>query len=597
MFHRQIPSPAASSLHMSDAIRCPECHAEFQLSTAIQADIEARLRTSLQAQFDRELLRRERALEETRQTLALESEQTLDAERVAIREREAKAAEERFSRLADERIREKDAALSEALAKVAASSTKEAALLRKEREVAAREQAAELAVEERVQAMTAHIREVEAKAARERLERESSDRLRAKDELLAETRRKLDESVAAQALLVAKERDLTDRERNLALEHQRAISEEVARVREQEAARAAERIELEREQWRLSQQDARLEKESLQRNLDELRRKLEQRPAQAHGEAQEVRLRDLLAETFVTDAVEDVPSGCSGADVLHHVTTREGRAAGTLIWESKRTKTWQAEWLVKLRDDQRAVGATCAVIVTQTLPAGVRHFALIEGVWVCGWPYATALAVALRQGLLEVSMAKRVAEGRGEKTQMLYEYATSPEFRNRVSGVVEATTEMLEDLEREQRAMRTMWQRRSRQIIRARDNVATMVGDVQGILGRPMDDMLAFDLVVTRSLPPPPGENDEAIGELLFSLVPEDGTSVGNGALFERLQDRAMAALALDVTQADYERCRDALIAAGRLRRGKGKGGSVARIVEAHDDVERPCPAILSAEA
>lgn len=140
------------------------------------------------------------------------------------------------------------------------------------------------------------------------------------------------------------------------------------------------------------------------------------------GEAQEVVLRDLLETAFSTDSIEDVPKGVHGADLLHHVRASDGRDCGAIIWESKRTKSWSDDWLRKLRDDQRTAGAACAVIVSQVLPPDVRHFALVDGVWICAWPYATALGAALRVGLAEVAHARQVAEGRGEKMQMLFDY-------------------------------------------------------------------------------------------------------------------------------------------------------------------------------
>jgi hypothetical protein len=33
------------------------------------------------------------------------------------------------------------------------------------------------------------------------------------------------------------------------------------------------------------------------------------------------------------------------------------------------------------------------------------------------------------------------------------------------------------------------------------------------------------------------------------------------------------------VTADDYERCKDALLVEGRIRRGKGRGGSVGRVL------------------
>jgi adenine-specific DNA-methyltransferase len=58
----------------------------------------------------------------------------------------------------------------------------------------------------------------------------------------------------------------------------------------------------------------------------------------------------------------------------------------------------------------------------------------------------------------------------------------------------------------------------------------------------------------------------------LLSLVPADGAAIGN----QTLRDQFLAQ-ASGLTEADFERLKDALIAQGVLVRGKGRGGSVRR--------------------
>ena len=62
------------------------------------------------------------------------------------------------------------------------------------------------------------------------------------------------------------------------------------------------------------------------------------------------------------------------------------------------------------------------------------------------------------------------------------------------------------------------------------------------------------------------------ISDLILSLTPEDGSSIGNGAMLARLRDHVPT-----LTEEAYEAARDALIDDGTLGRGKGRGGSVYR--------------------
>jgi len=62
------------------------------------------------------------------------------------------------------------------------------------------------------------------------------------------------------------------------------------------------------------------------------------------------------------------------------------------------------------------------------------------------------------------------------------------------------------------------------------------------------------------------------LSDLILSLTPEDGSSIGNGAMLALLREHMP-----NVTDEAYEEARDALVDAGTLGRGKGRGGSVYR--------------------
>jgi hypothetical protein len=382
---------------------------------------------------------------------------------------------------------------------------KEIAILQQQRALTERERELSLDVERRVAVEARRISDRECKVMQERCGREADERMRQKEEELVEARTKMDAAAAREAAFLRQRRELEERERQLAVDLERRLSEGTKTIREEEAKRAEKRAEqqvaFDHEQQQLREAEHRQTIEGLQKNLLELQRRVRQGSQQAQGEAQEAVLRDVLLAAFDSDGIEDVAKGAQGADLLQRVRTDDGRDCGTIAWESKRTKAWSEGWLPKLRDDQRASGAACAVLVSQELPKDVKHFGLKDGVWVCAWPYAPALGAALRAGLIDVALAKRVAEGRGEKMQMLYEYLTGAEFRNRVGGFVEAFKEMQDDLEREKRAMQTLWKRRERQMQRARDNITAFYGDLQGIAGRQLQDLPSLTLEPGRSLP------------------------------------------------------------------------------------------------
>lgn len=544
---------------------------------------EMREKLAAAGSAEAELLKRQRELDERERTLGVDVELRIAEETARIREREAKIGEERIARETAERLRAKDVELAAAHVKLADAAAHEARVLELRRDIEDRERRLGADVEQRVAEQAKTIRQEEAQAAAERYRRGAEEEMRLKDQELADARERLSKAAEQEALMLRKERELEDRARAIQLDIERKVSEEAKRIREQVAKVADEQAAMDRERQRLLEEEHRQQIDGMKKHIGELQRRAQQGSQQLQGEAQEVLLRDLLVESFADDDIGDVPKGVLGADALHRVRAPGGGDCGSIVWESKRTKAFCNDWLAKARDDQRSAGAACAVIVTQAMPTDVRHFGLKDGVWVCAWPYAAALGAALRASLVEVALARRSAEGRGEKMQMLYEYLTGTEFRNRVGGFVEAFKEMQEELESEKRAVLTRWKRRERLMQRARDNITAFYGDLQGIAGRQLRDLpsLALDAPQLPTADSEP-ENDHAasidvLKEILFALVPEDGSNAGNGSLLDSFTERALSERGILVRAEDYERCKAALLADGRIRRARGKGGSVCR--------------------
>src|SRR3984893_7378613 len=184
---------------------------------------------------------------------------------------------------------------------------------------------------------------------------------------------------------------------------------------------------------------------------EELRRKLEQGSQQTQGEVLELELEDLIRTTFPFDQIEPVPKGMNGADLVHRVHNNKGHCCGTIVWESKRTKAWSDGWIQKLKDDLRLVKGDIAVIVSEALPKDIDNFGHVKGIWITSRDCAINLAAALRFLLIEVSTLKSAAVGKNERLEILYNYLSGSEFKQRVEAIVEAFIEMQGDLQEERR--------------------------------------------------------------------------------------------------------------------------------------------------
>ena len=71
---------------------------------------------------------------------------------------------------------------------------------------------------------------------------------------------------------------------------------------------------------------------------------------------------------------------------------------------------------------------------------------------------------------------------------------TGNEFRQRVESVVEAFSHMMEDLQKEKRAMTKIWGKREKQLERAMRGIAGMYGDMQGIGGNTFPDIKSLEI-------------------------------------------------------------------------------------------------------
>jgi hypothetical protein len=287
---------------------------------------------------------------------------------------------------------------------------------------------------------------------------------------------KLAEAQAAQAEAIAKQRQLDDliREQKLTVEKQVNAQLEQTRA-------AAKREAEESLGGRVAEKEQQIA--SMARQIEDLKRKAEQGSQQTQGEAQELALEAMLRAKFPTDAIEPVAKGEFGGDALQRVTGPGGIPAGTILWESKRTKAWQHNWLAKLKHDQHAAKAELAVIVTQTMPTGVETFECIDDIWVTSWRTALPMATVLRQSLIDLASARKAGEGQATKAEMLYQYLNGPLFRQRLQAIGTAFDQMQKELNAEKKAIKAQWAKREMQIERAVEAAVGMYGDVQGIAG------------------------------------------------------------------------------------------------------------------
>ena len=311
-------------------------------------------------------------------------------------------------------------------------------------------------------------------------------------EIRAETQK------ASQESLEKSEKQVKDLEAQIKSDRETQEKRE-AEIRAEAEKKAASDFDIERNEWDI-------EKNRLKSDMVEMQRQLGQKSVELQGEALEVYLKRQLITEFPFDAIEDIGRGQRGADLTQTVNDARLGVCGLLVWEAKRTKHWNDNWIEKIKQDADRVGAHLRVIVSEALPADIDVFALKDGVWVSSVEGAIPLASALRAQLIESAHLQRAAQGKNVKMDEIYQYLTSPRFGERIQRMVETWNALEKQVKSEERSMQRQWKERRKQLAKMQDTTLEMFTDFSAILGQEIAQVPGLELEAL-----PPGDNVEVI--------------------------------------------------------------------------------------
>lgn len=128
------------------------------------------------------------------------------------------------------------------------------------------------------------------------------------------------------------------------------------------------------------------------------------------------------------------------------------------------------------------------------MPPGIKALGYVDGVWVVNRECLHGAASILRTILLEAAAAAGRAEGRQSKMELLYAYLSGPEFRHRVTGIVEAFQTMSDDLAKERASLERHWAKREKALARAIMSASGLYGDLQGLAGSTFPELESLKL-------------------------------------------------------------------------------------------------------
>jgi len=391
-----------------------------------------------------------------------------------IRAEEQKRLAETETALREQLAIERQAVDEQAARRIAAAtSDRDAALERakliESREESVREQARQEALRYAEQKSTRDLQDqraafdIQLGAAAKRLAdleaRETAIRMEARDQALKNVETTLEGQRQKYQQL--------DAERNRALQkvldvqnELRAATELAERRRQSELADQRIVLEADRNQKILkSQAEHARERERWQKEVLDLQHKLANKTADEIGNGAELDLFETLKGEFETDNITRIKKGQPGADIRHEIR-HHGELCGTIVYDSKNRQSWQLTYATKLRQDQLDAKADHAILTTTVFPSGEKELCLESEVIAVHPARAVYIVHLLRQHLISMHVRGLSLKERVQKTDRLYAYVISSEYKQKFGRINQLTSEMLGIEIDEQKAHDLIWRRR-----------------------------------------------------------------------------------------------------------------------------------------
>lgn len=252
-------------------------------------------------------------------------------------------------------------------------------------------------------------------------------------------------------------------------------------ARKEAVAGAAKENELKQKELEIRMAQILRANEEIKRANEDLKKKLEQGSQQLQGEALELNLEEKLKEMFPNDEFVPIPKGVEGGDIWQKVKF-QGKIVGSIIWETKRTKSWSKGWLTKLKEDAGKVSATEAIIVSQVLPENSSSFDRIDGVWITTYEHALSICRFVRFLITNVNTAKSSANHTEEEWGRIRDYMMSDNFKHRMQSHFDNVNALRTSLQAEQRATTLRWKKQEDIIKKLDMNTANFYGELKTIV-------------------------------------------------------------------------------------------------------------------
>jgi len=453
-------------------IICPKCHTQIniedalysQLQTKFDADLKEKREQYKKAQLD---------LQQKEETLQKNQEQFEDKLQDALTLRMKAKEQDLRASIQKEMMDIKEH--EEALLK--------AELDKKSKELLTMQQEADRKLQEALQ-QSKKEQETQIKA---QLEQDSALKVKELEDALQAKSVQIQEFEASKAEIAKLKMQMAEAEAKAKSEAQIEFYEKLAEEKQKVIQEVNTQNEL-----KIKEKDEQIAQ--ISRKLEETQQQAQQGSMQLQGESQEVIIEEWLKEHFRLDTIEEVPKGVYGADCIQTVNTIEAQNCGVICYESKNTKSWSNDWIVKLKQDMIKVNADIGVLVTTTMPKNMESMGFVDGIWVCTLNEFKGSVLLLRESLINIQHVLSTQENKSDKMNLLYNYLTGNEFSMQLKSIVDGFISMQSELDKQKRSNMSSWKRQQKMIDTVINNTTDMYGSIKGITGNAIGNVKALEL-------------------------------------------------------------------------------------------------------
>jgi len=177
---------------------------------------------------------------------------------------------------------------------------------------------------------------------------------------------------------------------------------------------------------------------------------------QIEGLLEENKLLAKLRELYPIDKF--LHTG-KGGDIIQIVLDGKSEA-GKIVYECKKVKNFDKKHIQQTKNAKLLREADFAVLVTNAFPSKKNFYFVEKDVFVISPISLEPITYTLRESLIRISVLKLNNQAKERAVQMVYEYLSGSEYKNRVNEIANNLVELGNELKKEISSHKSIWIKR-----------------------------------------------------------------------------------------------------------------------------------------